>query len=289
MKEIAKIMAKNKNIIENIDISSLTKSKISYPTWNEFIRDKLGVDDVDINSFCKKSSTDKNSPIYTTIKGKDVKTPCGIDVPILLEPNDEPKGLIIILGESALRTNDDINKIKNSCPTKNTILGTPYALHLQQCPPKCAVYRIIFDSLLKEGYSLYITDIIKVWYKDKILKPDDSDIEIFKQELEFEKFKDKNTIIVAWGKKARNALHRMKEKEELDKDYLSLPHPGVNNWGSWKLRIFMKAVFNKNFKYATTLYGEGPIGNEIKTDEKIVAEEVVKSIKEHLESMEQKD
>lgn len=182
------------------------------------------------------------------------------------------------MGESALRTDDDITTISQT--PNNTILGTPYAIHLEKCPPKCAVYRIIFDALLKEGYSLYITDIIKVWWKGKkgnMLVPDDLDINIFKQELQ----QFKNPIIVAWGKKSQDALkHRLEKKPNTD--FLPLPHPGVNNWDSWKLRIFMKAVFNNNLEYAKKIYGEGPIGSETKTDEKIVANEAVRSIIEYM-------
>lgn len=254
-------------------------STMEFPTW-EKIRKELKVKEVNLMSLGHNPLTNNNTPVYTSINSKDVKTPCGIDVPTLLEPNGKSKGLIIILGESALRTDDEIEGIKQK-PLFNTILGTPYALHLKKCPPKCAVYRKIFDALLKEGYSLYITDIIKVWWKGKkgnMLVPDDLDIDIFK--LELQQFN--NPIIVAWGKKSQDALkHRLKKKPNTD--FLPLPHPGVNNWDSWKLRIFMKAVFNDNLEYAKKIYGKGPIGNETKTDEKIVANEAVRSIIEHME------
>ncbi|MBS7322669.1 MAG: hypothetical protein KIG78_04055 [Bacteroidaceae bacterium] len=265
-----------KNIIK--DFHSLKNSTMSYPTW-EMISKMLAVENVAPNW-----GDQGNAPLYSVINKDGVETPCGIDIPILLEPNNKTKDqLIIILGESALRTDDEIEEIKQK-PSFNTILGTPYALHLKKCPPKCAVYRIIFDALLKEGYSLYITDIIKVWWKGKkgnMLVPDDLDINIFEQELQ----QFKNPIIVAWGKKSKNALkHRLKKKP----DFLPLPHPGVNNWDSWKLRIFMKAVFNNNLEYAKKIYGKGPIGNETKTDEGIVADEAVRSIIEYLSAVKQK-
>ena len=188
------------------------------------------------------------------------------------------------MGESALRSKEELDKIKAKAPN-NVILGTPYAIHLQECPPKCSVYRKIFDAFLKEGYSLYITDIIKVWWEGKKLVPDDKDIPIFEKELEF--FEKRNHIIVAWGKKSQDALqHRMNKKP--DTDFLPLPHPGVNNWDSWKLRIFMKAVFNKKLEYATNVYGKCSIGKEKKTDEGIVADEAVRSIIEYLSAVKQK-
>ena len=253
----------------------LGMSTMEFPTW-EKIRKELKVKEVNLMSLGHNPLTNNNTPVYTSINSKDVKTPCGIDVPTLLEPNGKSKGLIIILGESALRTDDDITTISQT--PNNTILGTPYAIHLEKCPPKCAVYRKIFDALLREKYSLYITDIIKVWWKDKNLEPDDTDIKILGQELQ--RFKDKNPIIVAWGKKSQDALKRNEPKT----DFLPLPHPGVNNWDSWKLRIFMKAVINEKLEYATDVYGKvRNIGEETKTNEDIVANEAVRSIIEHME------
>ena len=268
-------------------MGALGASSMSYPTWDNIILKKLKINKVDLTPFGTRPINSTNSSVYTTIKTA-VGTPCGIDVPILLKPNGKSKGLIIILGESALRTDDEIEYITNET-TDNTILGTPYAIHLHKCPPKCTVYRNIFDALLQKGFSLYITDIIKVWWKGKtgkLLVPVDMDLDIFEQE--FKQFKDKNPIIVAWGKKSQNALHRLKEKKGLDTDFLPLPHPGVNNWDSWKLRIFMKAVFKGDLKYAIKVYGKGPIGKEKTTNGSIVAEEAVRSIIEHLQAVKQK-
>jgi len=278
-------MTKNKGEVVKLDLRFLNDSKMSYPTW-DIICNELIIDKVALTLFGDKPISYDTPPIYTNIKRTDIDTPCGIDIPILLEPNEESKGLIIILGESALRTDDDINKITQT--TYNTILGTPYAIHLQKCPPKCAVYWKIFDALLEKGYSLYITDIIKIWWKGKQLKPYDLDINIFEQEFgKLESFTGKKPVLVAWGKKSQDALQQRMKKEP-DTDYLPLPHPGVNNWDSWKLRIFMKAVFNDNLEYATNVYGKGDIGNENKTDEGIVADEAVRSIIEYLNKMESK-
>lgn len=265
------------NIIK--DFHFLKNSTMSYPTW-EKISQMLAVENVAPKAWGGQG----NAPLYSVIKKDGVETPCGIDIPILLEPHNKTKDqLIIILGESALRSKEELGKIK---APNNVILGTPYAIHLQECPPKCSVYRKIFDAFLKEGYSLYITDIIKVWWEGKKLVPDDKlDIPIFKEELEI--FEERNHIIVAWGKKSQDALqHRMNKKP--DTDFLPLPHPGVNNWDSWKLRIFMKAVFNKKLEYATNVYGKCSIGNEKKTDEGIVADEAVRSIIEYLSAVKQK-
>lgn len=266
-----------KNIIK--DFHSLKNSTMSYPTW-EMISQMLAVENVAPKAWGDQG----NAPLYSVIKKDGVETPCGIDIPILLEPNNKTKDqLIIILGESALRTDDEIEEIKQK-PSFNTILGTPYALHLKKCPPKCAVYRIIFDALLKEGYSLYITDIIKVWWKGKkgnMLVPDDLDINIFEQELQ----QFKNPIIVAWGETAQNGLEKVRKYSKDVLPSLSLPHPGQRNWNAWKLRIFEKAVFSKNPEYATRLYGEDPNGDKNKTTAEKVAGEAVQSIDDYINSI----
>ena len=245
-------------------MDALLNSKISYPTWKE-ISKKLAVQYVDpYKEFGDKSLTKENDPIYYVINNNEVETPCGVDIPLLLKPNGESKGLIVILGESPLRSPKDLNDIKASCNAhKNVILGTPYALHLSKTPPKCGVYRKIFNVLLKEGYSLYITDIVKVWWKNKKLVPtEDLDIPIFKMELDT--FKDRKTFIVAWGKKAENAL--MKIEKVSNEVILPLPHPSTQSRDSWKLKIFEKAIFDNNVQYAKQFYEEP----KAPTTEKIV-------------------
>ena len=274
-----------KNIIK--DFHSLKNSTMSYPTW-EMISKMLAVENVAPNW-----GDQGNAPLYSVINKDGVETPCGIDIPVLLKPKSETsKPLIVILGESALRSKAELKDIKDpkNAPS-NVILGTPYAIHLEKCPPKCGVYRKIFDAILEKGYPIYLTDIIKIWWegkKDSLLVPNALDIAVFKKELDIlKKERNNNIIIVAWGKKSQDALqHRMDKKP--DTDFLPLPHPGVNNWDSWKLRIFEKAVFSKNLEYATNVYGKCSIGNEKKTDEGIVADEAVRSIIEYLSAVKQK-
>ena len=65
-----------------------------------------------------------------------------------------------------------------------------------------------------------------------------------------------------------------------DENILSLPHPSVMNWDAWKLRIFEKAIYSKEVKYAIDLYPN----KESATTEDIVATEVVKEILEHIKA-----
>ena len=269
--------------IEEKEGGFLKNASMDYPTWNE-IEGLLGVTFKDlVNSFGGKPIKKVNKPIYSNIdvniiKDFNAKTPCGIDIPVLLKPEPETdKPLIVILGESALRNKKELEDITNDA-SNNVILGTPYAIHLKECPPKCGVYRKIFDAILEKGYPIYLTDIIKVWSKDKkdsLLKPNDKDIEVFRNELDILRNEiNKNIIIVAWGKKAQNGLEEVRKSQEVVPPSLSLPHPGQRNWDAWKLRIFEKAVYDEGITYAKKRYPE----KKSATNEEIVANEVVEEI-----------
>ena len=276
--------------IKEEEVNVLKEVSMEYPTWNE-IKGLLGVTFKDpVNSFGGKPIEKENKPIYSNIdvniiKDFNAKTPCGIDIPVLLKPESETKQpLIVILGESALRNQKELAEIEKT--DANVILGTPYAIHLKECPPKCGVYRKIFDAILEKGYPIYLTDIIKVWSKDKkdsLLKPNDKDIEVFNKELDILKKEINNKIIiVAWGETAQNGLEKVRKDSKDVLPSLSLPHPGQRNWNAWKLRIFEKAVFSGDLQYATRLYGEDPNGDENKTTAEKVAGEAVQSIDDYI-------
>ena len=275
--------------IEKKEVKVLENASMEYPTWDE-IKKLLGVqfDNPELFDNNPLSIDKENASIYSNIDGNiikkyDEKTPCGIDIPVLLKPKSETdKPLIVILGESALRNKAELEGIKDpkNAPS-NVILGTPYAIHLKECPPKCGVYRKIFDAILEKGYPIYLTDIIKIWWEDKkdsLLVPNDLDIDVFKKELDILKKEiNNNIIIVAWGEKPKDALQK-KFNMTPDVDFLPLPHPGQRNWAAWKLRIFEKAVFSGKIEYATRLYGKDPNGNKNKTTAEKVAGEAVQSI-----------
>jgi hypothetical protein len=280
--------------IKEEEVNELKIASMKYPTWNE-IKKLLGVQFDEPKPFGNNplSIEEGNDSIYSNIDGDIIEkdegsTPCGIDIPVLLKPKPETnKPLIVILGESALRSEAELKDIKDpKNPPSNVILGTPYAIHLEKCPPKCGVYRKIFDAILEKGYPIYLTDIIKIWWKgkkDSLLVPNDLDIVVFKNELDILK-KEKinnNIIIVAWGEKPKDALQK-KFNMIPDVDFLPLPHPGQKNWNAWKLRIFEKAVFSGKLEYATNLYGKKPDGKDNKTTAEKVAIEAVKSIDDYI-------
>ena len=271
--------------IEEKEGGFLKNASMDYPTWNE-IEGLLGVTFKDlVNSFGGKPIEKENKPIYSNIDVNIIEkyeesTPCGIDIPVLLKPKPETnKPLIVILGESALRNQKELAEIEKT--DANVILGTPYAIHLKKCPPKCGVYRKIFDAILEKGYPIYLTDIIKIWWegkKDSLLVPKDLDTDVFKKELDILKNEiNNNIIIVAWGEKPKDALQK-KFNMIPDVEFLPLPHPGQRNWAAWKLRIFEKAVFSGDLLYATNFYGKKPYGKDNKTTAEKVAGETVQSI-----------
>ena len=267
--------------IEKKEVKVLENASREYPTWGCF--DKIISEAKDKNF---PSSNFDCQPIQclvpVTVLNPNIVEGnfAGIDVPVLLKPKTEANGkTIVIVGESPLRDTKDINN------EKKVLLGTPYAVHQEfDAPSQCNVYKKIFSDLLNEGYSVYLTDIIKVWWKDKGkdkgLKANDVDKTIFKEEIE-EILKNggkigKDLFIVAWGNKAGGIL---------EKDYpflIKLPHPSQQNWNNWKLHIFEKAIYDKNdITYATSKYPQ----KDSKTNEVIVASEAIKEILENVEKI----
>ena len=254
--------------IKEEEVKVLKEARMEYPTWNE-IKGLLGVqfDKPDLFRNNPLSINKKHASIYSNIDGDIIEkdegsTPCGIDIPVLLKPKSETyKPLIVILGESALRNKAELEGIKDpkNAPS-NVILGTPYAIHLKECPPKCGVYRKIFDAILEKGYPIYLTDIIKIWWKgkkDSLLVPKDLDIVVFKNEL------DILEVEVPPSQVPRS---------------LSLPHPGVQNWDAWKLKIFADAIYNKGINYAKKYYENSETPTTDETVVKVAMEEILSFI-----------
>ena len=263
--------------IEKKEVKVLENASMEYPTWGCF--DKIISEAKDKNF---PSSNFDCQPIQclvpVTVLNSDIVRGdfAGIDVPVLLKPTTKPNGkTIIIVGESPLRdTNDPNNQNK-------VLLGTPYAVHqIFDAPSQCNVYKKIFSDLLNKGYSVYLTDIIKVWWEGKDLKADADDKKIFEKEIQ--KILNngkigKDLFIVAWGNKAGGIL---------EKDYpflIKLPHPSQQNWNNWKLHIFEKAIYDKNdITYATSKYPQ----KDSKTNEGIVASEAVIEILDNINKIE---
>lgn len=263
---------KVKKTIEERDIDVLGNSTMEFPTWDclkDWI-DEASCPSFPFSKFGKKpiQNTTTLFPIKAKpslakiIQGKEF---VGIDVPVLLKPTDNDKGkTIVIVGESPLRETKDNND------KEKILLGTPYAIHqVFGCPSQCNVYKKIFNDLLKEGYSIYLTDIVKIWWRDTKLTVKETYKKIFEKELE--KLQMQNPIIVAWGNRASVKLSNM----GLDNKIFQQPHPSRNGRTHWKLRIFEKAIYDeKNIEYATQRFHE----KGSPTTEVVVANEAVKEI-----------
>ena len=235
--------------VEEVDV--LGAASMEYPTWGCFKGIIIETKDKNFpsNNFrCQHIQRPNNTLVPVTVLNPNIVGGdfAGIDVPVLLKPKTKANGkTIVIVGESPLR---DTNDLQNQ---NIVLLGTPYAVHqIFDAPSQCNVYKKIFSDLLNEGYSLYLTDIIKVWWEGKDLKADKNDKGIFENEineiLKGGKKIGKDLFIVAWGNKAGGIL---------EKDYpflIKLPHPSQQNWNNWKLHIFEKAIYDKNdITYAT--------------------------------------
>lgn len=148
----------------------------------------------------------------------------GIDIPILLSPqNVASKGVVMIVGESPLR-NKDLHGL---------IIRTPFALGTEpNCYKQCNRYKEIIQNIINNGYSVYITDIIKIWNTDKSrkLKVDKFD----KEFLEKEFIETKATKIICWGKKSFDCVSDCVSKFIYHTNTIQILHPSAMATRWWK-------------------------------------------------------
>lgn len=155
----------------------------------------------------------------------------GIDIPILLEKNDEvlEKRTIVILAQDPLR--------KSSKRVEEIVVGTPYTLHRKSNREigRSSAYFDLIKVLLDKSYRIYLTDIFKLW----ISQPDqDQGIPLCKQDSnrflqilkpEIEIFEP--LAIITWGQKASDAV---KGLDLVTGHHLEFPHPSSAANGKWR-------------------------------------------------------
>ncbi len=158
---------------------------------------------------------------YQCEESEDIK---GFDVPVLIKShNGNNKKLMIIVGESPLR-----NGTK-----KGLLVGFPFAVDYKNEPPQCAVYKKLFNELLKD-YDLYITDIIKVWEKIEKLTVGENDRDILDEELKILRGMYDDIHILLMGSNAK--------KWDIDYDNcIEIPHMSRQNWNTWRIKIYEDA------------------------------------------------
>ena len=228
---------------------------MEYPTWDEISKKVLGQVNL-INPVNEYGNTafvvdKKDNPKCVCNNPQYTQDLVGVDIPVLLsQANKASEGIIVILGESPLRTRNDKDNNNNN---NNIILGLPYAVHMDMNnPAQSRMYKKIFNKLLNEGYSIYLTDIIKDWFAGRKLDPSNDDIKLFEKELKIlqESHPNTNIWIVVFGKKAKKAIDILKGNATKFPKVIVLPHPSKKNWTTWKLRIFEKAVYGNDIDYA---------------------------------------
>lgn len=165
---------------------------------------------------------------YKCEESKDIK---GFDVPVLIKSrNVQNKGLMIIVGESPLRNGTE----------KGLLVGFPFAVDYKNEPPKCAVYKKLFNELLKD-YDLYITDIIKVWSKSesKNLKVTKDDNDVLNLELGTLSNMYNNKIhILLMGNNAQKWEIKYEESLIRKITEIKIPHMSQQNWHTWRIKKY---------------------------------------------------
>ena len=163
---------------------------------------------------------------YKCEESDDIK---GFDVPVLIKShNGNNKKLMIIVGESPLRKGTE----------KGLLVGFPFAVdYIMEKPHQCAVYKELFNKLLNIGYDLYITDIIKVWEKNKKLTVREDNTTILNDELNILGKKYDDIHILLMGSNAKKwGINGIK-----DYKCINIPHMSQQNWNTWRIKIYEDA------------------------------------------------
>lgn len=210
-------------------------TELQTPTFDIF-KQFLGEDSFNEDSFNKIETWLKNGHYYLEKKADLENYKCeesddiiGFDVPVLIKShNGNNKKLMIIVGESPLRNGTE----------KGLLVGFPFAVdYNMDKPSQCAVYKTLFNELLANDYDLYITDIIKVWKKNKKLTVEKKDRDILNKELEKLSKEYADIHILLMGSNAK--------KWDIDYDNcIEIPHMSRQNWNTWRIKIY-EDVFRK--------------------------------------------
>jgi len=216
---------------------------MDYPTRQLFYQwlDQKDLDNVCFNKlgtipFANSNSITYQVPLASSNNPYFGNNKCiGIDIPVLIHPeSDKNNGqTLVIVGQSAQRD-------KNSnCSTKHALVGCPFAVsHIMSKPSQCDVYKMIFQKLMNKGFTLYITDAVKVWFTTKNkLKPSKNDEMIFLKEIARISSLYKIDAIISWGKTAEYFVKSLPIGKNHQPNIIHLMHPGILNWDRWKLSL----------------------------------------------------
>lgn len=88
----------------------------------------------------------------------------GIDIPVKIEKKRTNRVVMVLEQDPIRKVNDkNLRSYKNNFTTHG-IVGIPNALHLHRSAyPQTQIYRDLIDLCHKKGYSVYISDVFKVY------------------------------------------------------------------------------------------------------------------------------
>ena len=172
--------------------------------------------------------------MYESINGDDKQDKYyGVDIPVLL--GKENNNTIFIIGESPARD-------KKYGPIT---IGTPFAVaYTKDAPWQCNIYKYIFNRLVKSGYSVYITDAVKVWYNGMKGEKGGYKKHINSAFLIEEIDKISPQLIVTWGETARDAYKPINNNIK----YHHQTHPVTMNWDRWESKMYKDSLQDKEPK-----------------------------------------
>lgn len=164
-----------------------------------------------------------------------------VDLPSLMEFDDgiKDKPTIAIVGQDSKQDGD----------YEQLVVGTPYGLHHKDSREKLKRTKLYFDMirvLLRLGYRVYLTDLLKIWVCDPKqpytgIKLPDVDRKRFLELIEAELAIVKPSAVVTWGIVAGNAVDQL----SLDIKHLNFLHPSGAANGAWK-KLINKSPTNSN-------------------------------------------
>lgn len=162
----------------------------------------------------------------------------GVDLPVYIKHKEKNNGkCVFIVGEDPLRTG--LNDL-------SIILSTPYATHykVHREGRNGQLYWGFSNYLLGQGYSLYYTDVKKIWIKGKkermkLEMPIDL-LAHFRNSLKEEVEKFKPATIITFGKDAKESIEQIGIRQ-----HISFLHPTFSARRHWKNKYNWPSATNE--------------------------------------------
>lgn len=174
----------------------------------------------------------------------------GIDLPVLLQPDQVSDKTVFIIAEDPLRD------FKN--PQEGVVLSTPFATHLPGLRHKhLRIYWEVIQELVNHNCNVYLTDLFKLWIKqkdqEKVVFHGDL-LTAFYQALEIEIASFHPQLIITYGQPACQAIQRMHLPPTIH--HLAFAHPAPTANGQWKKVLqefyndpFIRCTIDNKIKY----------------------------------------